>query len=669
LELGPVALYRGRLWGTIRQTQEGAAYPLAVAVQVTTAEGAETHLVRCRSPEAPFVLEPGARPRALELDPDYHLFRALPRRRVGPCLEGVRTAPRRVGFGDDALLKALDVESVEPSLPLDAAVLAVGLPPAVRGEVLQAARRQEASLQVEEGRFSIRGEAYDRPGDALLFSYHRSGAPGLPVTFFWGNGPAAYTRTRYLPYYAMDGWVVFRDGLPVARGVFDTDPAARAQIPAGAERDPGPLVRDLLWLTDAARGGRRADGGSAVAGHLAGRLSRAGFSVQPWPPVEVPVTRIVGPRTITLLGGTDPTRIEDAFFPFHRSAVPEGPVEFGAVVEHADGDAAGNLVLLPEDAAEETAGAAAAAGAAAVAVVASEPELGRLGERAAWPGALPPKVAARLRARGGDPVLATTGAIARARTRRLAVPYVYLRPAAAAALRSHRRGGVLRWRTEVRSAATAIVVGALGGTARPGVLLSAHWDGVGRIGGAAAPGAADNAAGVAVVLRVAARLREDHEAGRLRRPVIVALFGGEEMGLLGSSQFARLVRSERPPLPPPAAAVNVDGIGNHPERKLYLVGRSHSPALFERFEAARAGSGLDLGKDIDRFAFRLGSDHWPLHRAGIPAVTVYSADYKSMNTSADTVDRIDLEAVRRIAGVVYRMVRSLAAARTLEGNR
>ena len=49
------------------------------------------------------------------------------------------------------------------------------------------------------------------------------------------------------------------------------------------------------------------------------------------------------------------------------------------------------------------------------------------------------------------------------------------------------------------------------------------------------------AAGVAIVLWVAEQLKRDYEAGKLKRPVVVALFGAEELGLLGSTQFAGVV--------------------------------------------------------------------------------------------------------------------------------
>ena len=168
-------------------------------------------------------------------------------------------------------------------------------------------------------------------------------------------------------------------------------------------------------------------------------------------------------------------------------------------------------------------------------------------------------------------------------------------------------------------------------------------------------------AGVAVVLWVAEQLKRDHDGGRLKHPVVVALFGGEEGGLWGSRQFAQVVGSPSSPVAKPLLAINVDGVGSRGDEEVFLVGRSHHAPLSEAFEAALQDSRLKPGKDIDRFAFEHGSDHWPLHQAGIAAVTVFSADYRAMNTLDDRLARVDVAHLRELAKVVYRMVRGLAA--------
>jgi len=666
LEAGIVRVEGTTLWGTILQAHGGPPYPLEVPVRVTTASGVEEHLVASASRETPFRIVAKAEPRLLEIDPDHHVFRRVPRERAPPCLLAVLTAPRAVGFGDEELLASLGVERIEPALPADAAIFAIGVPGALREAIARDAARQEPTLRLAADRFELRGVTYDRPGDGLLLAYARPGAP--PVAFFHGNGPEAFGRTRALPYYEHDGFVVFRDALPVARGTFGGDRATRAELSAARRGEPEPILRDLFWLADPAHAGRRAGTAQSynLANALRGRLHQAGLAVVPWPPVAVPDARVLRGRSIVLVGEEAPVRLEGCFYPFHRSASPQSPPVFRRVVEADAEDVRDAIVLLPEEASDDEAARLAEKGAAAVAVVASDAAFTRRGKEAAWNGALPPSVEAEFQERGLDPSMQLAGPISAGRRARLPVPYLYLAREAADRLRRHGREGTIEYLIAVTEPTTSNLVGVLGEASEPGILLSAHYDGLGLLDGVPAEGAADNAAGVACVLWVAERLAKLSATTRLRRPVVVALFGAEEMGLLGSTQFAAIVASGASPIAKPLAAVNLDGIGSHADREVFLVGRTHAPNLLARFERALEGTGLRLGRDIDRFAFERGSDHWPLHRIGVPAVTVFSADYRAMNTSRDTIAAIDAELVRATARAALAFVRSLATAETLE---
>lgn len=282
------------------------------------------------------------------------------------------------------------------------------------------------------------------------------------------------------------------------------------------------------------------------------------------------------------------------------------------------------------------------------------------GNDAAWPEALPPAVAASFEKRGvTDLERAVAGFASRAWGPRLGIPFVYLRPEEGARVKGHEGEGVIEFEAIRTQQTTSNIVGVFGEGKQRGVLLSAHWDGIGKVGDTVAQGAADNAAGVAVVLRVAERLKKDHAAGRLKRPVVVALFGAEEFGLWGSRQFAGVVEDPRCPIGKPRFAVNVDGVGSGGS-KVYLIGRSKHPPLFEAFEKAAKGAGVEIGRDIDKFAFPFGSDHWPLHERGIAAVSIWSANYRSMNTLDDTVDRVDIGTLRKIVNITHRMVLDLA---------
>jgi len=655
LRWGTVHVDGTKVTGTILQTQEGPAFPIKVPIVAETAGGREERVVSVASKETVFSFTLESKPTRLLIDPDHHVFRKVDRAEVAPCMEAVSTADKKVGFGDAGLLKRLKVEPAEGELPTDAAVVAIGLPDAVRQPILAGARRQDGTLKVGEGSFEFRGKTYDQPGDGILFSFARSDAPGYPVTFFHGNAEAAFARTAYLPYYAAHGWVLFKDGRVIDRGEFEGDRGTRYQVIEGRERPTKNLLRDLLLLTDPKWKGRRATTPPThtLANELRGRVFRTGARFVPWPGIEVSVPRMDAAPTVTIGAKGEPRKA--ACYPFYWSADAAKGVTCPGVLSHPVENPEGALVLLPEDATYDLMKRYADEGAGAIAVVASEESLKARYQHTSWRGWMPP--AAPTSGRNIDSML--TGLLSRARQERLKIPVVYANPAVAEALRKSADSVTLQFALRTEKAATANILAVFGEARQPGVLLSAHWDGVGVVDGQVTQGASDNAAGVAVVLWVADQLRRDADAGRLKKPVVIALFGGEEAGLLGSRQFADALRSPQCPIAKPLAAINVDGIGGGKDRSVYVIGRSHHAKLFELVQPRLVKEGLTVGRDIDKFAFPRGSDHWPLHEAGIPAITLFGTDYRGMNGPLDTLDKVDVGMLRKVARAVYRSVREL----------
>ncbi|MHC4934118.1 MAG: M1 aminopeptidase family protein, partial [Planctomycetota bacterium] len=385
VETGTIKVSGDRIVGTIVQSHEGPAYPLRVPIRVRTAAGTEELSVRSASKESAFMIETKAEPRRLEIDPEFHLFRIIPRERAAPCLDATLTAHRTVGIGNAQTLARWKIESTESGLTPDAAVLAVELPESVREEVLALARRQEGTLSLGESGFEFRGTTYDRPGDAILLSFARPQSPGFPVTLFHGDA------VPDLEEFGTDGWVIFRDGEPIARGDFGGDRPSVVQVTEARKGEPDSLLRDLLFLTDARHRGRRAGTNEAykLANELRGRLFKAGVKVLPWPPVSIPTGRLVGERKITILDGEEKFPLPQHFFPFHRSASPDLPAVFKRVVEHPAEEVTDALVLLPEDSGFELAQAYAEKGAAVVAVVATTFDFRARGADALWEGAMP----------------------------------------------------------------------------------------------------------------------------------------------------------------------------------------------------------------------------------------------------------------------------------------
>jgi hypothetical protein len=202
------------------------------------------------------------------------------------------------------------------------------------------------------------------------------------------------------------------------------------------------------------------------------------------------------------------------------------------------------------------------------------------------------------------------------------------------------------------------------GSDRRLVLATAHLDSVNTTGGvsAPAPGADDNASGAAGVLELA-RLLAPHP---LRHDLRLVLFGGEEQGLHGSTQYvASLGAAERARID---AVINMDMISrlNTQAPTVLLEGASVSQALMDDLTAAAHDyTGLAVQTSLNPFA----SDHVPFINASLPALlTIEGADSANhdVHTANDTLDKLHTplaaEILRMNLAVVARRLGVAAAA-------
>lgn len=282
------------------------------------------------------------------------------------------------------------------------------------------------------------------------------------------------------------------------------------------------------------------------------------------------------------------------------------------------------------------------------------------GGEAAWAGQLDARAEARIRAHPAEAQewardRAATGAQSRA-----VQPSRPLRiPAAVVSWdlgRSLDDGGAqlatVSVAVEYAPLAGASVVGLLPGAfpGRAAVVVCAHFDSHGiRPDGRIYPGACDNASGVAVLLAVAQALARDPRP--LLRPVVFAAFGGEELGLHGSRAFARAVHGLRGGA---LCAFNVDMAARGPETEITIVGSAFAPDVFGVAKGSLERAGFEVkttipgGYPID-FTFRHGSDHWPLHEAGIPSILVTCSSFPERDTPDDRADLCSPAKARRVA--------------------
>jgi Zn-dependent M28 family amino/carboxypeptidase len=161
------------------------------------------------------------------------------------------------------------------------------------------------------------------------------------------------------------------------------------------------------------------------------------------------------------------------------------------------------------------------------------------------------------------------------------------------------------------------------------VVYTAHWDhlGVGEPnakGDRIYNGALDNASGTASVLEIAAALAKLPANQRPKRSVLFLFTTAEEQGLLGAEWYAQnpIVPHERV-----AANVNVDGTNFLGRTNDFGALGAERSTMNELVEAVAKERGLRVSPDLrpeQGYFFR--SDHFPLAKVGIPAVSMRNGD-------------------------------------------
>jgi hypothetical protein len=189
------------------------------------------------------------------------------------------------------------------------------------------------------------------------------------------------------------------------------------------------------------------------------------------------------------------------------------------------------------------------------------------------------------------------------------------------------------------------------------VLLSAHYDHLGKRGEAIYPGADDNGTGVAMLLEVA-----EHFALGKRRPrrtLVFAAFDQEEAGLIGSTFFA-----SRPPLPLTRlrACLTADMLGrsmaNVMDEYVFVLGSEHSPRLRQLVKEVEAPRGLTLGRlGADLVGTR--SDYGPFRDREVPFLFFTTGPHPDYHRPTDLPERIDYQKLCRISRWVRDLTRRL----------
>ena len=195
------------------------------------------------------------------------------------------------------------------------------------------------------------------------------------------------------------------------------------------------------------------------------------------------------------------------------------------------------------------------------------------------------------------------------------------------------------------------------------VVVSGHYDHMGKVSGRLYAGADDNASGVVATIETAQAFVR---AGiKPKRSIVFACWDAEEEGLYGSYYY---IVHPTVPLAETVANINMDMIGRDEESLVWkntaeqnrnmvnIVGTLYNPDIRRVIEQENKGIGLKLDfktdtRDPEQWFAR--SDHFWFATRGIPQVLFNTGSQPDYHTENDTWKRINYPKMTKIIQLIF----------------
>jgi len=202
------------------------------------------------------------------------------------------------------------------------------------------------------------------------------------------------------------------------------------------------------------------------------------------------------------------------------------------------------------------------------------------------------------------------------------------------------------------------------------VVVSAHYDHLGKRGDIIYHGADDNGSGTVAVLEIMETIAEMKKEGLgPKRSVMCIFFTAEEKGLLGSKYYAQhpIVPFERT-----VADVNIDMIGRvdakheNEDFYIYVIGSDRlstdlhdiNEATNDAFTHLTLDYTFNARNDPNRFYYR--SDHYNFAKNGVPSIFYFSGVHSDYHQPSDTFDKIHFEKYTAVTQHIFHTIWELA---------
>ena len=198
------------------------------------------------------------------------------------------------------------------------------------------------------------------------------------------------------------------------------------------------------------------------------------------------------------------------------------------------------------------------------------------------------------------------------------------------------------------------------------VMIGAHYDHLGYNDGSINPkggnpgrihnGADDNGSGTVTLLELAAWLAEERKKHpeKFKRGIIFCWWTGEELGLIGSAQYAK---NPLIPFKQVSAYVNLDMVGRLKNNKLIVQGLGTSSVWKKIIEKRNVAAGFSLKLEN---APPRNTDNGSIDPKGVPSLAIFTGLHKDYHKPTDDPATLNYEGMERIAQFTGRILLDLA---------
>ncbi|HET6225298.1 MAG TPA: M28 family peptidase [Bacteroidia bacterium] len=195
------------------------------------------------------------------------------------------------------------------------------------------------------------------------------------------------------------------------------------------------------------------------------------------------------------------------------------------------------------------------------------------------------------------------------------------------------------------------------------IVISAHYDHLGKDGAMIYNGADDDGSGTSAVLNLAKVFAMAKKEGHgPRRSILIIAFSGEEKGLLGSDYY---VNHPEFPLKNTVCDLNIDMIGREDDKYkgnpnyIYVIGSDKLSSELHEINEYENKTYCNLQLDYtyndehekNRYYYR--SDHYNFAKNGIPVIFYFNGVHADYHKETDEVDKIDFNKMEKITRLVF----------------